>query len=178
MTCRSSRRRSGWRSRLRRRCLAFTFWLCGDVSPISHSPRRLWRARLRQRRQRRCLPQIAKRRLPTYRRRVSFNIATREGSAALAREAGRHVDCFTCGNAFPSDELARDHGIAVDHPEPDSDDGAGVVLLGLVCPSCMFSSAQGLSAAMRANAARLARVAAYLNVLADSPEQIRPPNAE
>ncbi|HTD50069.1 MAG TPA: hypothetical protein VK771_05685 [Acidimicrobiia bacterium] len=110
---------------------------------------------------------------------MGFNIASREGSAALAREAGRHVDCFTCGNAFPSAELAVEHGIAVDDPEPDSDDGAGVVLLGLVCPSCMFSSAQGLRASMRANAARLARVAAYLNVLADSPGQIHPnPDAE
>jgi hypothetical protein len=110
---------------------------------------------------------------------MGFNIASREGSAALAREAGRHVDCFTCGNAFPSDELAADHGIAVDHPDPDADDGAGVVLLGLVCPSCMFSSAEGLRASMRANAARLARIAAYLHALAESPGRIHPnPNAE
>lgn len=105
---------------------------------------------------------------------MAFNIASREGSAALAREAGRHVDCFTCGNAFLSDELASDHGVAVDHPEPDADDGAGVVLLGLVCPSCMFSSPQGLRAAMRANAARLARIAAYLNALADASGYQRP----
>jgi hypothetical protein len=110
---------------------------------------------------------------------MSFVIVTRKGSAAAARDAGRYVDCYTCGRAFPTNELGSEHAIAEDHPDGDVDDGGGIVLLGLVCPACMYSSPQDLRVAIRANAARLARVATYLDAVADAPpaELTLDPNA-